>query len=162
MRINTSIIAPLWWCHHQVQDVHTVFLSQPYFLTGSLVLDVGRVFSTAILIKKSLFPFFTFDLLIPEPFSLWQLEKSWIFAVGRQVCKHPIVFVLRCTLCCHRLLCRNHLLLTHRTLSKDGLSTNPLARLFLQLLNRHTGALATAPKCFVEARTSPCSPSRRN
>ena len=68
-----------------------------------------------------------FDLLIPEPFSLWQLEKSWIFAVGRQVCKHPIFFFLHCTLCCHRLLCRNHLLLTHRTLSKDGLSTNPLA-----------------------------------
>ena len=26
-----------------------------------------------------------FGLLIPEPFPLWQLEKSWIFAVGRQV-----------------------------------------------------------------------------
>ena len=40
-------------CHHQVQDVHTVFLSQPYFLIGSFVLDV---FSTAILVKKELVP----------------------------------------------------------------------------------------------------------
>ena len=126
MRISTSIIAPLRWCHHQVQDVHTVFLSQPYFLIGSLVLDVRRVFSTAIFDQKQACSRSSpFDLLIPEPFSLWQLEKSWIFAVGRQVCKHSIFFVLHCTLCCHRLLCRNHLLLTHRTLSKDGLSTNP-------------------------------------
>ena len=31
-----------------------------------------------------------FDLLIPEPFSTWKPERSWIFAVGRQVCKRPI------------------------------------------------------------------------
>ena len=103
-----------------------------------------------------------FDSLIPELFFLWQLERSWIFAVGRQVCKHPIFFVLRKTLCYHQLLCRNHLLFTHRTLSKDGLSTNPVERLFLQLLRRQPEAFATAPKCCVEARTGPYCPSRRN
>ena len=81
-----------------------------------------------------------FGLLIPEPSSLWQLEKSWIIAVGRQVCKHPIFFVLHCTLCYHRLLCGNHLLLNHRTVTKDDLSTNRLACRFLQLLNRQPEA----------------------
>ena len=40
MRISASIIAHLRECHHKDQDTHTVFLSQPYFLIGSLVLDV--------------------------------------------------------------------------------------------------------------------------
>ena len=134
-------------------DVHTVFLSQPCFLIGSFVLNVRRVFSTAVLIRNKLVPVLHhFRLLIPEPLSLWQLERSWIFAVDRQVCKHPIFFGLHYTLCYHRQLCRNHLLLNHRTLSKDGLSTNQLAKRFLQLLNRQPEALATAPKCFVEAR----------
>ena len=67
-----------------------------------------------------------FDFADPRAFFLlWQLERSWIFAIGRQMCKHPIFFVLHCTLCCHRLLCRKHLLLTHRTLSNDGLSVSP-------------------------------------
>ena len=67
MRISTSIVAPLRGYHHQVQDVHTVFLSQPYFLIGSLVLDVTRVFSTAILIKKQVCSRSSpFDLLIPR------------------------------------------------------------------------------------------------
>ena len=44
------------------------------FLIGPLVLDVRRVLSTAILIKKqALSRSSPFDLLIPQPFSLWQL-----------------------------------------------------------------------------------------
>ena len=109
MQIGASIIARLRVCHHQVQDVHTVFLSQPYFLIGSFVLDVGHVSSTATLIQNKLVPVLHhFGLLIPEPFSLWHPERSWIFAVGRQVCKSQIFLILHYTLCCHRLACENH------------------------------------------------------
>ena len=54
MRINFDHCFLL--CYHLVQDVHTVFLSQPYFLIGSLVLDVKRVFSAAIFVRKKLVP----------------------------------------------------------------------------------------------------------
>ena len=66
----------------------------------------------------------TFGSLIPRLLSLWQPAMSWIFAVGRQVCRHPIFVALHFTLCFRRLLCGNHLLLNRRTLSKDDWSAN--------------------------------------
>ena len=74
--------------------------------------------------KKSFSRSSPFESLIPEPF-LWQLLKghgSSLLAVKCANIRFSLSFIK--TLCYHQLLCRNHLLLTHRTLSKDGLSTN--------------------------------------
>ena len=55
----------------------------------------------------------------------WLTDPRAFFHSGNlkgQVRKHPIFFVLRYTLCYHRLLCKNHWLLNRRTLSKECLS----------------------------------------
>ena len=96
-------------CHHQVQDVHNVFLSQPYFLIGSFVLDIRHVLSTALLIKNKLVPVLSQSLFHSD-----NLKKhgSSLLAV-KCANKHSIFFVLPFTLslCYHRLLCENHWLL---------------------------------------------------
>ena len=126
MRISASIIAHLRGCHQQVQHVHTVFPVATIF-SHWIVCSVCK---TCILHcnlgqKQACSRSSPFGLLIPEPFSLWQPERSWILSVGRLVCKHPIFFVLRETLCYHRLLCKNRWLLNRRDSVKGWFISQP-------------------------------------
>ena len=156
MRISTSIIA----------SIRGVLPSGP---TRTHRFPVGNIFSHWIVCctydmpfpllsrsKTSLFPFFTIWITDYRAFhhsGNLKGHRSSLLTVQCANIQFSLSFIMHCATIGSCV--KNHWLLNRRTLTMDGLSANLWASRFLQLLNRQPEVLATAPKCFVEARIGP-------